>query len=319
MIERDTMHINQTHPIPAQISTYEFPFQNEIEYRSRVLLKNLSNEQIEEATIRINREIDNYFYDSKEEEISRLKSELEEGDERLIEFFEWDGGTQKNGRWDFKEEMLGELDIPTAENCRYINALKEITKYQNNYLPLPKDIPESECEEWPEGSQHQLFAVLAGWLLDEALRQMRIDSKNGCDFIIEAMEAVCYAEHLREAHLIRSYINRIGNEDLAKELKKLASEMNQQQQDKNKELRAEVTKKKHDRSIELNEIKHKKNHEAKDMAIKEWSKDPSKFPSATKAGIYYADWLLKKGIHYEPRTVTTWLREHVKKIGKRFR
>ena len=142
------MHINQTHPVSVQVPAHVFSFHPEIAYRSRVLLQDLSNEQIKEAAIRINREINNYFYDSKEKEISRLQSEFEGGDERLIDFFEWDGGKKKNGRWDFKEEMIGELDIPTAENFRHVNALKEITKYQNNYLPLPKGIPESECEEW---------------------------------------------------------------------------------------------------------------------------------------------------------------------------
>ena len=95
--------------------------------------------------------------------------------------------------------------------------------------------------------------------------------------------------------------------------------MNQQQQDKNKELRAELTKKKHDRSIELNESRHKKNREAKDMAIKEWSKDPSKFPSAVNAGMYYAHWLAQKGFDYAPSTVTVWIRAHATEIGKRLR
>ena len=51
---------------------------------------------------------------------------------------------------------------------------------------------------------------------------------------------------------------------------------------------------------------------------KEWEKDPNKFPSAAKAGVYFSDMLMNKGLKGEPRTVTKWILAHAKEIGVRF-
>ncbi len=69
----------------------------------------------------------------------------------------------------------------------------------------------------------------------------------------------------------------------------------------------------------LNLARHRSNHAARERVVSEWEKSPSTWPSAEKAGLYFADLLAKEGSTYEPRTVTDWIRTHARKVGIRFR
>lgn len=70
---------------------------------------------------------------------------------------------------------------------------------------------------------------------------------------------------------------------------------------------------------QLNVTRHKANHAARDRVVSEWEKAQATWPSAEKAGLYFADLLAKEGSTYQPRTVTGWIRAHAKKVGVRFR
>lgn len=310
-------------PVSGYIPDHPFSHLPEIAYRARSLLRNRTAEQIEAAAKRISREVDGYFLDLKDSEVCRLQSEFEGGDKSLVEFFEWDGGTRANGRWFFKEEMADELEILTAKNTSEVDALKTIIENRDSCFFLPEGAPEPEREEWPEGTRNELFAVLSLWLLADAMERMDDKSKYGLsiagEYAIKAMDAVCYAEHLREADWIESYIKKKANAELTEALHKQKSEQQKWVQyclDQDKERAA---KEKSDNSKKLNQIRHRKNYAAKNMVIDEWKKEPSAFPSAEKAGLHFADWLEAKGIKYEPRTVTTWIRDYAKQIGLRLR
>ena len=310
-------------PRAGDVPSQPFTYLPEIAYRARALLQNRTAEQIETAAKKISEEVDGYFRDLKDCEISRLQSEFERGDKTLVEFFEWDGGTRANGHWLFKEEMENELDILTAVNSSEVDALKAIIENRDSCFFLPKGAPEPEREEWPEGTRHELFAVLSLWLLADAMERKDGKSKYGLsiagEYAIKAMDAVCYAEHLREADWLESYIKKMANAELTEALRKQKSEQQKWvryclDQDKEREIKA-----KKEKSKNLNKIRHEKNYAAKNMVIDEWKKAPSAFPSAEKAGLHFADWLESKGIKYEPRTVTTWIRDYAKQIGLRLR
>ena len=69
-----------------------------------------------------------------------------------------------------------------------------------------------------------------------------------------------------------------------------------------------------------NEKRHKKNYNYKKLVTEEWDKNPNQFPSADKAGNYYANWLRDQhNEEYEPRTVAGWIREHAKSRNIEFR
>ncbi|MFM8342192.1 MAG: hypothetical protein ACKN9F_08240, partial [Methylomonas sp.] len=77
--------------------------------------------------------------------------------------------------------------------------------------------------------------------------------------------------------------------------------------------------KRKERSKQLNQQRHKKNHEAELLVTSEWAKQVDKFSSAEKAGNFYADWLQQQGLHFEPRTVTGWIRKYAKAQGIKLR
>lgn len=121
------------------------------------------------------------------------------------------------------------------------------------------------------------------------------------------MDAVCYAEHSRETELMKTAYFL----ELAKTHSDYQDQQAKQQEDerKRRSMRAE----------QLNLARHKKTNEAKAIAIKEWEKEPTKFPSAAKAGNYFSNWLKAKGFDYEPRTVTDWFLAAAKERNIRFR
>ena len=116
---------------------------------------------------------------------------------------------------------------------------------------------------------------------------MNLSTASHC--AIKAMDAVCYAEQLQA-------IER-WNITHAQTLAKAHEEY------LNKELeRQEVERKRRSTSSEIaNQVRHQKTNEAKAKVVEEWEKNPTRFPSAEKAGLYLADWLESEGFKYEPR------------------
>lgn len=111
---------------------------------------------------------------------------------------------------------------------------------------------------------------------------------------IKAVEAMCFAEHLYE---ISNFKDKITSE-----------------------FKEEQKRKKTLKFKELNMKRHAPNREAKDKVLREWEENRDQFLSAEKAGGHYASWLTEKGYKdYTPRTITTWIREHAKEIGVKFR
>ena len=307
-------------PLNGNVPTYPFSILPSIAFRARTLLKSRAKEQIIDAAHGIDWAIDEYFSEIKQEEISRLKHELDPSGEEFEKYFEWDGGTVANGKWIFKDSNQDELDIVTAENTTEVDALK-------NCIGWWDDIG---GEDFLQGKSYELFAVLALWLLADALHWLqnsqaktlksisdfspklaqdieRIVSGFPPDLIadkstnlslagesaLNAMDAVCYAEHL-----------------FAVEKLKVTQEVERQVQEKKR--RSMLSEK-------LNIARHQKRNQAVGLVTSEWAKNPSQFNSAEKAGLHYAEWLKVYDFQFEPRTITGWLRTYAKKVGIRLR
>lgn len=296
--------------------------------RARNFLKSRTAEQIEEIAKIIDFAIYCFFDEQRENEIARLrelmdepsrwKNELTADYEYASQFFEWDGGTNQNGRWLFKEAMEDHLDIVSPINTNEIDALKELSDY---WTELGENFSNFEsCE---------LFATLALWKVADTIKYLELDDDspilqlddalNGLreatismgynappffdfritiatKYALEAMDAVCYAEQLKALSNLKN--------DFDNKAKIEADEFNKQ-----KSLRAK----------ELNAHRHKKTYEAMHKVIEKWSNSISDWPSAEKAGLHFSNWLTTQGYDYEPRTVTGWIRKHAKEIGVRFR
>ncbi|MHB0916661.1 MAG: hypothetical protein ACYC1G_02705 [Thiobacillus sp.] len=295
-------HFTTFNPVSGEVPYHPFSLLPAIAWRARALLESRTAKQIDAAAQGIECAIDEYFSTVKGTEIERLRRETVALDEAGL-----------GPEWPIND--YDDLDIPTANNTSEVDALKTcIDNWDKDF-----------SDEKPP----VLFAVLALSLLAEALNWLSCNSAHkvldgmdaaldaltlgtglkaiktntnlsiagGC--ALKAMDAICHAEHLRHMErLEEKYATKLKANDLAEA--------------KHGEERSR-------RNKDLNDARHRKRNEAVEKAIREWEKDPSKYPSAEKAGLHLADWLTPQGFEYEPRTVTGWIRTHAKKIGVRFR
>lgn len=299
-----------------------FPQLPSIARRARKLLNLRTEDQIDSAADEIDWMIDEYFLTLKNEEIERLKGEMKAGRVQTERLFQWDGGTIANGRWEFKDDMEDELEIPKSENTSKLEALKDCIGW---YVT-------TDSEDFPNGKEYEFFAVLSLVLLADSIRWLtysrefivtasftdgRVERSRSVEenkpsdiqsnyalageSALIAMDAVCHAERLEAlARIETKHAQKVANTLI--------------------EIQAEEVKKRSLKATKLNLSKHRETYEAKAKVIEEWEKNISQFPSAEQAGVYFSEWLetnnLKK---HEPRTITGWLRTYAKTIGVRFR
>jgi hypothetical protein len=294
-------HLNSslTQVLSGTVPRYPFSWLPSIIARARDLLRSRSNDQIEDAALSIDWAIEDCFRELKEREIGRLRQAAGDRGEDVSVF-------------DLTLDA-DDLDLPTRHTTSQVDALKEC-------IDLWDDIG---GEGFPNAQRHEFFAVLSlslvggavSWLLPK--EPLRLSFPDGTTWepkmkdaisaitsslslsgecAIEAMDAVCYAEHLRMRDLL---LENTHSEYKAQETQR------RQEEHKQKQKRIEPA----------DRIRHRLSREAKQMAIAEWEKDPSRWPSTEQAGNAIADWLESKGYDFVPRTVTGWIGEHKKKTG----
>jgi hypothetical protein len=270
---------------------YPFEYLPNIVSRARALLNDRNSGQIKDIAENISETIDQFFADIKNQEIHRLGIPSE-----------------AQAEFDFS-------NIPTEQNTTDIEALKACASSWDFIC---------EYAGIEDGKGQELFAVLSLWLVADAVAWIKgmqfdhlkpsiLDLMNSFPeltsderhfiasrYLFYALEAVCFGEQLKAIASTESdFLTEIQsihgryNEILA--IQKVAERKRYEQWSK-----------------EMNFQRHKKNHDAKKRVVDEWSKDPSRFPSAEKAGVYFTEWLKSSGLSFEPRTVTTWIREYAK-------
>jgi hypothetical protein len=80
------------------------------------------------------------------------------------------------------------------------------------------------------------------------------------------------------------------------------------------EAKTERDKRRHAALAAVN-LRHARTHEIREEVLREWDADRSRFPSAERAGDYFAAWLEDRGFSYQQRTVRDWIRAHAKAKG----
>ena len=241
-------------PVTGYIPEYPITYLPEIGSRARALLLGREKERLVVVAKKISNVIDNYFEHAKELKIYTLQADFSPGDEEFDTCFEWDGGTASNGRWLFKDSMLDELGVPTEENTSEVDALKLVMEERDSCFFLPEGTLEPEPEEYAEGKDYELFAVLSLWLLSDSLQWINNQSKHGLSiasaYAIKAMDAVCYAEHLKQAAWLGSYAKTKADKELAAALRMQKTEhftklrsVEQDSDDKLRKVKSEMAKK----------------------------------------------------------------------------
>ena len=306
-------------PLTGDVPQYPFTYLPEIAWRARARLKSRSREQIEVVARKISEEIDGYFLDLKDTAIAKLQGELDVRDKEFDKFFQWDGGTRANGRWFFRDEMEDELGILTAENCSEVDALKAVIEKRDDCF---FQTVETEPREYVEGKDFEMFAVLSLSLQEDALvflDKSQLGISIAGEYALKAMDAVCHSEHLHEAERLVSSVKQTSQNKLNAALIEQKAECQKWVKYCAKIDKERKCQERSEKARKLNHARHQRTRDAKKMAVAEWEMDTSRFPSAEKAGLYLADWLVARDFSYEPRTVTGWIRSHAKQIGVRFR
>ena len=313
-------------PVCGDVPEHPFAYLPEIAARARSVLPYWTTDRMVKAAKRINEEIELYFSDLKHVAVEKLRATLLYIDEDAFEtYFQWNGIAPKNENWIFRDDMEDVLEIPTASNSSIVDALKTIIEDRDSCFFLPKGAPEPEIDHWPEGRTHELFAVLSLWLLADAIDWARNPGKLGLsisgEYAVKAMDAVCYAEHVREVEWLEQF-----HKKSLTEFSRNADVRSQEiEESVHQKLTAELAEhekmKQSARSVRLNVARHAAGNSAKAMVVAEWAKNPSKYTSFDKASADFSDWVVDRQLmkSIEPRAVSGWIREHAKKIGFRYR
>jgi len=304
-----------------------------IVFRAKTILKNMPEEQINLAFEVLDKELVTHFESLRAYAIDELQVKFESDPETYQYFFRWDGGTFANGRWLFRNELDTELDIETAENSSWVDALKEIIEDRDSWLNAPEESRSRDNCTWQEFENSELFAVLSlGLVACSVIPENQDEYPKGQSIAatcaLEAMDAVCYAEQCREIEWIKQFhakqLLETSNSQLAKlqeVTEEISSKLVSEQAEHERLKRAE-------RSAQMNSIRHQPTKEARDLVIKDWEANFRSFPSAEQAGVHYSDWLAEKSMGYlvkgqqeffKPRAVAEWIRQHAKVKNIKFR
>lgn len=307
-------------PLEGQFSYWTYPQGFSVIYRARSILHGRSAKQIKAIAEDANRIISSYFDSEKDYVIQQIKQddryELLEGDENHVT--------------GIKDAASEHYDVRNSENTSDLEALQEA---------MGQFFDPSVLDDIDDLHEYEYFAALALWQVGDFVEKMetvfdlsqmkqvkRKDKKlDAADiayaarYLIDAMEAICNAERLREIERtqkryeqqiqkIQSSHKLITKEDQAR----IRAEARQ-------EFEAEAKARRVAQAKENGKLAHRESYEAKDLVLEMWEKNPTQFRSAEKAGAHYVDVLLKRGVEREHRTVVGWIRSRAKELGIRFR
>ncbi len=150
-------------PLNGLVPTFPFPNLPSIVERARRLLKNRTRDEIVNAARSTDFFIEEYFRNEKDDFIQRL---LDRGG-RELGYLPYESRNEA-GVLELLDNWPSEIDdpppdIPSPENTSEIEALKEcIGRYSLDDDP-----------EFPNGREHEYFAVLALWLVADAMHWLK--------------------------------------------------------------------------------------------------------------------------------------------------
>ena len=263
-------------PLDEYLPFAPFSYLPKIVWRARALLHGRSIDEIEIIAKVISNKIGSYYEDEKSNAISDLKSKFSNGElsiEEFERFFDWDGGSVANGMWLFKHGMEDELDIPRENNDSEVDALKAVIELRDGHMFwLPEDSAKCVPEEYLEGKDYEMFAVISLWFIADALDAINkggiYGKSTGGNYLIESMDAVSYAELLREKEWLTSYSKKVGEKTLNEALQKQKeahSELICHYRNLDKE---QISKKLSEQGKKGAHKKHERTNKAKEQIIK---------------------------------------------------
>lgn len=298
-------------PLNGQVAYWPFPQNSGIVWRARNLLRKRTSEQIKHLANFSVQIIDEYFSQAKEDEIDKLKSDGE------WSYFDCD---EDGNIVDVNEERLNERDFPTPENTTEIDALTECIDGWSDVFGDGSANPEP----------FEYFATMALWKVADAIDRVTYsydfksktytkkdrkkleshDYTRAAASAIEAMEAICRAESLRD---IERREKRFDEQLQAAETHTSAKVLKANEA-KWKLLQEQEVKQKTDHAKKMAELSKANRNKSMAATLAHWDQDASlQKLSIAKAGIKLSAWLATQDLYFfEPRTVSQWISGHKK-------
>lgn len=309
-------------PTKEQLPIWPHHHANGIAWRARSLIHGRSTDNVKDIATDIDHIIEAFF----DYEMHIAKEEIRNSGQ--FGYVETDDEGHFEG---FTDRAYEEFNIRDKENTGEIEALQE--GFDTFFDPDAIDVVDVK--------EHEYFAVMALSRLDDYIRDHNYkydfashkyilrtkddpDKSGGpsaCTALLEAMEAVSYAERLRT---IESINNKY--EKKIEELKSSTVDPDVIREQIKSELLEEEKKIRQDASAAKNNIRHAENRSIKQMVLDEFDKEfaanRTRFLSAEKAADHFVDWLEDNHgstAARSHRTVAGWIRAHAKNCGIKFR
>ena len=307
-------------PQKGSLTDWRFPQASSVIYRARSILRDRSREEIFSIAEDADQIISAYFDQEKESVIDAIKADgrydLLEGDEDRVT--------------GFKDEAAEHYDVRNSDNTSDLDALQEAI----GSLFDPTVVVIEGLKEY------EYFAVLALWLIGDFVQDYEhkydfaqhkyiprernsldsYDTAKAAKHLIDAMEAVCYAEKLRDIERLElKYQEKIEKIQAGKAVKIDKKDLEGIKEELRKQIQTESLERRREQSIKNNDIRHQSNRQIKKLVQDQFAQDPRRFNSAEKAARHFVDVLENQGVIREQRTVATWIREAAKAHGIRFR
>lgn len=307
-------------PLKGVFHNWAFPHGSSVIYRARSILSGRTAEQIRDIANDADSIISAFFDHEKESTITLIKADgrydLLEGDEDRVT--------------GLKSDSADEYGLRTSDNTSDLDALQEAMG--SFFDPTVLDIQNlQECE---------YFATLALWLIGDCVEEMEtqfdlhqmkrvkratrnldsIDTARLAQHLIEAMEAVCYAEKLREVDRVEAkYETMIQKIQSGSEVKITHSDLDKIREEMRRQIQEEARQERREKLVANNEIRHQENREMKQLVLEQFAINPRQFDSAEKAADHFVDILEQRKKPRSHRTVADWIREYARNNGIRFR
>jgi len=298
-------------PLTGQVSYWPFSNSSGIVWRARNLLRKRSSEQIKQLASFSAQIVDEYFSQAKEDEIENLKRDGE------WDYFDSD---EDGNILDVNEERLSERDFPTAENTTEIDALTECIDGWSDVFGDGSANPEP----------FEYFATMALWKVADAVDRVTYsydfktntyskkdrkkleahDYTRAAASAIEAMEAICHAESLRDIERRE----KLFSEQIQAAEKHTSAKVLKANEAKWKSLQEQEAKQKTDHAKKMAELSKANRNKSMAATLAHWDQDASlQKLSIAKAGIKLSAWLATQDLYFfEPRTVSRWISAHKK-------
>ncbi len=298
-------------PLTSQVSYGPFSQNSGIVWRARNLLRNRTSDQIRHLASFSDQIVDEYFAQAKADEIEQLKKDGE------WEYFDTD---EDGNILDVNEDRLSEREFPTADNTSEIDALTECIGGWTDVFGDGSPNPEP----------FEYFATMALWKVADAIDRVTYnydvktntytkkdrkklephDYTRAAGSVIEAMEAICHAESLRDVDRREKYFA----EQIQTAEKHTSAKVLKANEAKWKALQEQETKQKTDHAKKMAELSKANRNKSMAAVLSHWDQDAAMQKiSSAKAGIKLSAWLATQDLEFfEPRTVSLWISAHKK-------